>query len=175
MLHCDSLSRFGVGFDLAWLVLIRPRWFQIAAVGFPVLRLLVVSPVFLLLVSPLLLLLLVSPLLLGVSPLLHLAPALLHGLIPLLIFSVSFPPSLSSSFPRVFVVVSRLICVAPHIHCFWVSFGPGGKVRGVSEGGIAKTNHDLCRGSYFVTHQRGIPIHGCPLSSSLPRSSFEQN
>ena len=34
--------------------------------------------------------------------------------------------------------------------------------------GIAKTNHDMYRGSYFITHQWGIPLHGFPSSLSLP-------
>ena len=141
--------------------------------------LLVALPVFLPLVFPLHFILLVLPLLLFVSSFLHLAP----GPRCLSPSSPSFP--LFCGLFRFLIVVSSplrhhvaLIHLAPHHRCFGISFHPGGRVRGVSERvsrRIAKTNHDKCRGSYFVTHHRDLPLNWTPSSSSFPRSSVEQD
>ena len=42
-------------------------------------------------------------------------------------------------------------------------------------GWITKTDHDKRRGSCFITHSWGLPLHGSPASSSLPRSSVERD
>jgi hypothetical protein len=58
-----------------------------------------------------------------------------------------------------------------------MSLRPSGRVqmsvRGIGRW-IAKTNHDKCRGSYFVTHHWSLPLHGFPMSSSLPGSTVER-
>jgi len=124
LIACRGWSRFAVvGFDLLRLVLIRPRWFRVAPVGFLVvlsLRLLDVSPFHLLDVSHLHLLALPALPLLVSSPPCRLDPPpshpwsssssrpLLIALCPLL---WSLPPSSSSSFPLLFVVTSPLIGV----------------------------------------------------------------
>ena len=140
---------------------------------FSVLYLLIVLPVFLLFVSP-------PPpppppppacfcpSSFGISPLLYLAHSLLHCLV-LLTFSVSFPPS--SSLSCCIASVSPLIFIASG-SCLVLVARSEVSVRGIGKGTV-KTNHDLCHGLYFVTCQQGIPIHGCSLSSSLPRSSFK--
>jgi hypothetical protein len=84
--------------------------------------------------------------------------------------SSSFPPSSlscrpSSVWPFIFVSSgSRLVLVA----------GSEALVREIGRG-IAKTNHDKCRGSCFATHHRGCPHHQPSSSSSLPGSPVERD
>jgi len=147
------------------------------------LSVLVISPVLLLLVSPLLLLLLVSPLLilllvsshLVVVLLLHFDLAPRHCLAPPpssspFPFPISLSPSSSSSFPLLFIIISPLIVVSSGYRFVLVGESEA-LVMGIGRW-MAKSNHDKCRGSCFVTHYWGIPLDASPTSSSLPGSSF---
>jgi hypothetical protein len=78
------------------------------------------------------------------------------------LFAVVSP---SSVWPFIFVASgSRLVLVA----------GSEALVREIGRG-IAKTNHDKCRGSCFATHHRGCRHHLPPSSSSLPGSPVERD
>ena len=71
-------------------------------------------------------------------------------------FAASHPPP-SPPLPASFLPLSLSAFSPPH------------------RGWITKTDHDKRRGSCFVTHNRGLPLHGSPASSSLPGSSVERD
>jgi len=84
-------------------------------------------------------------------------PLLLIVLPPPHRLPLSLSPSSLSPLPR---------CVAPHRRCFAVLFRPSGRVQASVRGKrrcIAKTNHDRCRSSCFVTHPWGSPTSPVPV------------
>ena len=149
-----ALSFIVIGFDLVQFVSIHPHWFWVSVVGFPVLCLLLILPIFLLFVSP------PPPPLPAcfASPPLASHPS---SVLPILFFIISSSSPFLCPFPL------------PHCHCFLLSssschiasmlpliFVASGShlvlvarsevsVREIGKG-IVKMNHDKGCGSYFI-------------------------
>jgi hypothetical protein len=73
-----------------------------------------------------------------------------------------------------FAVVSPLICVALHLRCFGVSFGPGCRVRGISEGDRKRDSENEPRQVSWLVFRNSpprLPTSPAPLVFLPPRIS----